>query len=134
MAFVNLLQAVYPVGSIYQSVTSTSPASVIGGTWSAIKDRFLVGAGSSYAATTQGGEATHKLTVDEMPSHNHLMGRFWHVATTGNIGQGTYWAGEYDTYDTAYTGGGLLTTISHLITEFICGSEQPKTSLAGAVI
>lgn len=106
MAFTNLLQAVYPVGSIYQSVIATSPASVIGGTWSAIKDRFLVGAGSSYSATAQGGEATHKLTVNEMPSHNHLMGTFWHVGTTGNIGQGTYWAGEYESYDTANTGGG----------------------------
>lgn len=31
-------------------------------------------------------------------------------------------------------GGGLLTTISPHIAEFIYGSEQPKTSLVGAVI
>ena len=34
-------------------------------------DRFIVGAGSSYAVGATGGEATHKLTTAEMPSHTH---------------------------------------------------------------
>lgn len=61
----------YPVGSIYLSVNSTSPASLFGGTWEQLKDRFLLGAGSSYTAGNTGGETTHKLTIDEMPYHNH---------------------------------------------------------------
>lgn len=61
----------YPVGSIYMSVNSTSPATLFGGTWTRIQNRFLLAAGSSYAANTTGGEATHKLTVSEIPSHNH---------------------------------------------------------------
>ena len=36
-----------------------------------LRDRFLVGAGLSYSLGTIGGEVTHVLTVDEMPSHNH---------------------------------------------------------------
>ena len=36
-----------------------------------LRDRFVVGAGSSYAVGAKGGEATHKLTIDEMPSHTH---------------------------------------------------------------
>ena len=38
----------YPVGSIYMSYSSTSPASIFGGKWTQIKDRFLVGTGNSY--------------------------------------------------------------------------------------
>ena len=65
------LNMVYPVGSIYMSVNSTSPASLFGGTWEQIKDRFLLAAGDTYSAGSTGGEATHTLTVDEMPSHYH---------------------------------------------------------------
>ena len=61
----------YPVGSIYMSVNSTSPATLFSGSWQRIQDRFLLCAGSTYAAGSTGGEATHKLTIDEMPSHSH---------------------------------------------------------------
>ena len=63
----------YPVGSIYLSVSSTSPSTLFGGKWERIQDRFLLCAGSTYAAGSTGGEATHKLTVDEMPSHTHAL-------------------------------------------------------------
>lgn len=68
----NILEIAYPVGSIYLSVNNTNPSSLFGfGTWEAIEDRFLLGASSTYVAGTTGGEATHTLTVDEIPSHNH---------------------------------------------------------------
>ena len=62
---------IYPVGSIYMSVNATSPASLFGGTWEQLKDRFLLAAGDTYAAGSTGGEAKHTLTVDEMPTHRH---------------------------------------------------------------
>ena len=65
--FVNLLDIVYPVGSIYQSMSATSPAESIGGTWTKIKT-FLYGADT---ANKTGGEATHTLSLNEMPKHNH---------------------------------------------------------------
>lgn len=34
-------------------------------------NRFIVGAGSSYNVGATGGEASHTLTIAEMPSHNH---------------------------------------------------------------
>lgn len=69
-----ILEAVYPVGSIYMSVNSTSPATLFGGTWKAIQGKFLLGADSdAYKAGTTGGEATHTLTTSEMPSHNHAL-------------------------------------------------------------
>lgn len=66
-----LLDKLWPVGSIYQSSSSTSPASLFGGTWEQIKDQFILAAGDTYAAGSTGGEATHTLTVNEMPRHNH---------------------------------------------------------------
>ena len=64
---------VYPVGSVYMSVNATSPATMFGGTWVQLKDKFLLGAGDTYKAGATGGEATHVLTVDEMPRHNHSL-------------------------------------------------------------
>lgn len=66
---------IYPVGSVYVSTSSTSPASLFGGTWEQIQDRFLLAAGSNAAGST-GGEATHTLTTNEMPSHAHLDNEF----------------------------------------------------------
>ena len=67
--FVNLLDIVYPVGSIYHSMSATSPASTVGGTWTQLKT-FLYG---STTAKQTGGEATHTLTVNEMPAHAHTV-------------------------------------------------------------
>lgn len=67
-----LVNKLYPVGCIYQSTSSTSPASFLGGTWERIKDKFILAAGDTYAAGKTGGEASHALTVDEMPAHRHV--------------------------------------------------------------
>lgn len=67
----NILSKVYPVGSIYMSLSSTDPKTLFGGTWERLKDRFLLAAGDSYSAGATGGESAHTLTKDEMPSHNH---------------------------------------------------------------
>lgn len=77
-SFDTVFNLLYPVGSIYMSVKNTSPATLFGGTWEQIKDRFLLAAGSSYAAGATGGEATHKLTVAEMPSHTHVQNQHRH--------------------------------------------------------
>lgn len=79
-----IIDAMYPVGSIYMSVNNVSPATFFGGTWEQITDRFLLCAGSNHAAGTTGGAETdqittggtvggHSLTVAEMPSHHHQM-------------------------------------------------------------
>lgn len=67
------LSKIYPVGSIYMSVSSTSPASLFGGTWEQLEDRFLLGAGSTYSAGATGGAATVTLTINQMPSHGHQL-------------------------------------------------------------
>lgn len=64
-------QGAYPVGSIYLSATDANPAALFGGTWERVGGRFLLGADSTYAAGSTGGEAARTLTVDEMPRRNH---------------------------------------------------------------
>ena len=59
---------IYPVGSIYMSINSVNPASLFGGTWEQLQDRFLLGAGSTYSAGSTGGEATHTLKESELPN------------------------------------------------------------------
>ena len=73
----NIFLKVYPVGSIYISTSSENPGNIYGGTWEEYgKGRTLVGVDSSDSdfSTVEklGGEKTHTLTIDEMPSHNHV--------------------------------------------------------------
>lgn len=70
---------IYPVGSIYMSVNSTNPANLFGGTWTQLKDRFLLGAGSTYTNGSTGGSATQRLSAANLPSHTHPQ----YVATNG---------------------------------------------------
>lgn len=62
--------AAWPIGSIYMSVNSTSPANLFGGTWERISETFLFAASSSYPAGSTGGEFTHKLTQSELPNYS----------------------------------------------------------------
>ena len=65
----SFFKRVWPVGSIYMSVNTTSPASLFGGTWERLKSRFLLGADdSTYANAATGGAATINL------EHNHTTG------------------------------------------------------------
>lgn len=79
-----LFDLIYPVGSIYYTNNANfSPNVSFNGTWEQIKDVFLLAAGDTYVGGTSGGEATHKLTIDEMPSHNHSWG-WTYAAASGN--------------------------------------------------
>lgn len=42
-----------------------------GGQWEQVKDTFILAAGDKYSQGQTGGEATHTLSIDEMPSHYH---------------------------------------------------------------
>ena len=77
-AVTDILNLVYPVGSIYMSVNSTSPATLFGGTWTQIKDTFLLAAGTNHAAASTGGAETVTLSVQNLPSHNHSLGQHKH--------------------------------------------------------
>ncbi len=63
------LLAANPVGKLWASDDPTSPASIVGGTWEQIKDKFILAAGDTYAAGSTGGEVTHVLTAGELPKN-----------------------------------------------------------------
>lgn len=84
----NILNRVYPVGSVYTSLTqSTSPANLFGGVWSAVgQGRVLMGHGQGtdkngetynavVGAADNVGEYEHTLTNGEMPRHDHVSNR-----------------------------------------------------------
>lgn len=91
---------IYPVGSIYMSVNSTNPSNFLGGSWERIQDRFLLAAGSSYSAGATGGEASHKLTANEMPSHKHTT--FERDENASSYASYRYMVDTYGTGSTAY--------------------------------
>lgn len=72
-----ILENEYPVGGkpYIQFEGMQTPAQRWAGTsWEIDTDyagRVLVGSGAGYTLGATGGEATHTLTVDEMPSHHH---------------------------------------------------------------
>ena len=78
-----LMNEVYPVGSIYITAVNKNPGTFLGGTWQQIASgRTLIGAGAGYNVGNTGGSATisytpsgsvgnHKLTLSEIPTHKH---------------------------------------------------------------
>lgn len=98
----------WPVGSIYMSTSSTSPATYFGGTWDRLKSRFLLGADdSTYKAAATGGSPTVTLTIDQIPSHQHSGHIYYGDNSGGNAGHTTFW-GNYvsSALNTGFAGGG----------------------------
>ena len=62
---------IYPVGSLYLTLSNADPGTLFGGTWQPIRDVFLLAAGGGYGLGDTGGEAAHTLTVAELPAHRH---------------------------------------------------------------
>lgn len=67
----------HPVGSIYESTDSTSPATLFGGTWEEMEAGLVLvsqgtaKSGTVFTAGATGGEEKHRLTIGELPSHGH---------------------------------------------------------------
>lgn len=79
----SIIDLIYPIGSIYMSVNAVNPNSLFGGMWEQIKDKFLLGSGT-YQNGSVGGESTHTLTVNEMPSHTHTQNEHTHTQDQHN--------------------------------------------------
>lgn len=74
----NLINAIYPIGSIYTSTNNVSPATFLGGTWTPIKDTFLMCAGDTYEAGTSGGSPSATLTAENLAEHVHGLNNHTH--------------------------------------------------------
>ena len=123
----DLLDMIYPVGSIYMSVNSSNPGSLFGGTWEAYaQGRVLIGAGTgtdsrseqkTFAAGSTGGEYNHQLTVGEMAQHSHsgtISSSGGHSHTVkGNAGGSGSWAFRFDTGGTSSNQGNTQSAGAH---------------------
>lgn len=69
--YVNLMDIVYPVGSVFISNNSVSPADSIGGTWTKLDSDTFICCGTSGAT---GGANERKLSVANLPSNIWLTG------------------------------------------------------------
>ena len=72
----SIMDKIYPIGSIYMSVSPTNPEETIGGAWVPWgQGKVPVGVDASDSDFNSveriGGEKRHTLTVDEMPNHGH---------------------------------------------------------------
>lgn len=98
----SLLDLIYPIGSIYISVSSTDPGTIFGGTWEAFATgKTLVGVDAAdtdfNASGKEGGSKTVTLTTDQIPEHNHALDR--KGSTTGS----GFYLPESNTGVTQYT-------------------------------
>lgn len=132
---VDILDIIYPVGSIYETMDSSfSPSESFGGTWERIKGKVLVGVDESdstfKSSKLTGGEKSHTLTINEMPSHNHTIGRSDGSNLTSwstNAGAGNDWyiacdggtPGKQNYYIAKDKGGGRIpqqpSTLYHVL-------------------
>lgn len=90
----DVINLIYPVGSIYLSFSNTSPQTLFGiGQWEKLSGgRVLLSEGSSdyeenFTVEETGGEANHVLTEEELPEHTH-------TGTTDNSGAHTHSRGS----------------------------------------
>ena len=72
----SIIDKIYPIGSIYMSISPTNPEETIGGAWVPWgQGKVPVGVDTSDSDFNSveriGGEKRHTLTVDEMPKHAH---------------------------------------------------------------
>lgn len=96
----NYINNIYPIGSIYISTNDVNPAKIFGGTWEQIKDTFLLACGDNYSNGASGGEATHTLTIDEIPPHTHKVKISADTGWTGIAKSGGNESTNEDTYST----------------------------------
>lgn len=110
-----LLDKIYPVGSIFMSATlstTSSVATALGGTWVAwgagrVPVGVDAGDGDFDTAEETGGEKTHTLVESEMPSHTHKMnGRRGNTSAGDGSFSGLSWSGTATTAYAASAGGG----------------------------
>ena len=93
-----------PIGSVIWNKNQINPSDYYYGTWEAVEDVFILAASQNYPSGSIGGEANVTLTIDEMPSHNHVQHHELKYGNTswwigGNSGT-TIGVGDFNTSNT----------------------------------
>lgn len=105
----DLYDAIFPIGQIIIKGDDADYSNWLGFTWERTAvGKVLVGYDSKdtdfNTIGKTGGEKKHKLTIEEMPSHNHNIPKYNWEVTTGTGATGHY--NNVETQETSSTGGG----------------------------
>ena len=121
--------AAHPVGSLYWSSVNTDPGTLFGGTWSRIKDKFILAAGDTYTNGDTGGAAEVTLTSQQIPSHNHGLGSHTHTLTpAGSISVTTNPTFTGSSHSHSYTPAGTVSKHSHTLASHTHNFEHKHTT------
>ena len=105
--YYKLMKLIYPVGSLYWSSKSTNPASLFGGTWVQIKDRFILACGDTYTSVgATGGASSVTLSVSNMPSHTHSF------TPSGTVSSHSHSFTPSGTVSSTFTGSATTTSLN----------------------
>lgn len=100
----------FPIGYVYLSVNNTNPGTIFGGTWQQISGYYLyAGTGGTKTSYTGIGTRSHTLTIEQIPSHNHVKNCIGWTASGGFwVGNGGYTTLDFNKDDatTGNRGGG----------------------------
>ncbi len=108
---------IYPIGSLYMSINSTSPANLFGGTWARINGYYLYAgtggktAGSNKSGASSGNTGSTVLTIKQIPSHEHDIAISWSSSGVNNnerhiFSDNTGFYGDAQFMNARPTGGG----------------------------
>ena len=145
---IDVLKKIMHVGYIHFSTVNINPAELFGfGTWEAMPaGRVLLAQGQSewgtnYTAGSKGGEATHQLTVGELPAHTHsasvnVAGEHTHTFPLLHRENGTYLnkagAGESEQKNTGTTSSNG--NHSHTVTINNTGTDTPHNNMQPFIV
>ena len=104
--WINLLEIVYPVGSLYMSSTNKSPAEMIGGTWEKIETAVIAAADGDLVNPGQ-YNGSLKISTSQLPSHTHPMDLYKKLLGT----EGGAWRVFWDSRDPDSEGSTPATTV-----------------------
>lgn len=96
-----VLDKTHPVGSLYWSSDPTNPGNLFGGTWTQIKDKFILAAGDKYKNGMTGGSAdavvvshTHSIPKLSGKAKSHGIGGIYTALGSTDFGVG-FWDGGH---------------------------------------
>lgn len=122
----NILLQAHPIGSYYWSDSPTNPATLFGGTWTQIKDKFVIAVGDNHTVNTSYGSNTKNLAhTHTSAAHKHTTGN--HTLTTSEIPSHTHNVGYYN------SAGNYVPQGSTAFMSFRCQSSVYTPSINGVL-
>lgn len=125
-----LMETQYPVGCVEIMTNATTPAQRgLPGTWEKITDGFLYAHGAPQAGSvgSTGGNASIKLSVAQLPAHNHSMGSAGnHTHSTSSAGSHTHTRGSMN-----ITGSFGARRTGEVTTGIVVSNEEGAFSAGG---